>query len=176
MFGSLPFFLTPPATGFFPSGGRAADATARRPGSGPRWEWADRRRRSVEPRRAREASRRSLLFAIPQPWRSGPLGESPLSVASSVRPIEDKRVLFLPVSDGPFVISRLRPSGGGKGAAEGVSRGRLTSLLYDQPPAFLSFKIILTFIKHFQISKGKNACHTEAHEIWTHRGTHRCLF
>ena len=87
-----------------------------------------------------------------------------------MRPIEDKRVLFLPVSDGPFVISRLRPSGGGKGAAEGVSRGRLTSLLYDQPPAFLSFKIILTFIKHFQISKGKNATqkpmrygHTEGH-------------
>ena len=66
-------------------------------------------------------------------------------MASSLPPIEEKRVLFLPMSDGPFAISCLRPSGGGKGAAEGVSRRRMTSLLYDQPPAFLSFKIILTF-------------------------------
>lgn len=65
VFGSVPFFLTPPATGFFPSGVRAADATARRPESGPRWEWAGRRRRSVGPRRAREASGAGVRSPVP---------------------------------------------------------------------------------------------------------------
>lgn len=101
-----------------------------------------------------------------------------LPPAARVRAAQRREACPLPglVSDRPIPIPCLCPSGGGKGVAEGVSRRRLTSLLPVQPPAFLSFKIILTFIKHFQIGKGKNACYTEADEIWAHRGTHRCLF
>lgn len=136
------------------------------------WTWASGRRRSVV---STPESGKWLCAGVCGAAFLGGAGRSGgwvLFPAAGVRVAHRREAYPFPglLSDRPSVISCSCRSGGGKGAA-----GRLTYLLH-QPRSFLTFKIILAFIKHFSVGRRKDACHTEADEIWTYRGTHGCLF
>lgn len=163
-----PFFLTPPAAGFF----LAADVTSPRPGAGIS---AGRGRGGAgavgRARRAREASARRGCLSSLLSRGSGGLVSPSLATRAG-----EKRVLFQNycLTDSPFAFSVCATRVGGEGLPGACPWGG--SPPCPPAPGFFVFRIILYVIKHFQGGEGKDACHTEADEIRTYRGTHGCLF